>query len=209
MTRTRKHLLENFDDEVREKLRMHDEASRAYLNQYERRLMQLTRHELDGHAEFTDDSSFRLKSCPFAEIGNAVPLGLYELPRRSGEAHLYRMGHPLAEAVLTQAKARELPHTEVCFDYAEHKGKVSIVEPLLGQSGWLMLSQLSIESLDRRRLLLLLLSQTRRSLDEEVANLLRAASRTAAAAQGIWPLVAAVGTSGAFTDHFGAQCTIL
>jgi SNF2 family DNA or RNA helicase len=50
MTRTRRQLLENFDDEVREKLRINDEASRAYLNQYERLLMQLTRYELDGHA---------------------------------------------------------------------------------------------------------------------------------------------------------------
>ncbi len=52
MTRTRQQLLENFDDEVREKLRVRDEASKAYLNRFERLLMQLTRHELDGHAEF-------------------------------------------------------------------------------------------------------------------------------------------------------------
>jgi adenine-specific DNA-methyltransferase len=36
-------------------------------------------------------------------------MGLYELPRRSGEAHLYRLNHPLAEALLEQAKIRELP----------------------------------------------------------------------------------------------------
>ena len=59
MTQTRRKLLENFDDEVREKLKVRDEASKAYLNRYERLLMQLTRHELNGHAEFLDDSSFR------------------------------------------------------------------------------------------------------------------------------------------------------
>jgi adenine-specific DNA-methyltransferase len=93
MTRTRQQLLENFDDEVREKLRVRDEDSKAYLNQFERMLMQLTRHELAGHAEFTGDSAFRLNSLPFP---GDIPLGLYELPRRSGEAHLYRLNHPLA-----------------------------------------------------------------------------------------------------------------
>lgn len=96
MTQTRQKLLENFDDEVREKLRVSNEKSRAYLNRYEQLLMQLTRHELHTHAEFVDDSSFRLKSCPFS---GEIPLGLYELPRRSGEAHLYRLAHPLAEAI--------------------------------------------------------------------------------------------------------------
>jgi len=46
-------------------------------NRYERLLIQLTRHELEGHADFCDDSSFRLKSCPF---DGSIPLGLYELP---------------------------------------------------------------------------------------------------------------------------------
>lgn len=97
MTRARQPLFEHFDDEVREKLRVSDERSRHYLNRYERWLMQLTRYELGDHAEFHTDSSFKLKSCSFE---GDIPLGLYELPRRSGEAHLYRLAHPLAEPVL-------------------------------------------------------------------------------------------------------------
>jgi len=42
-----------------------DEASRACLNRYERLLMQLSRHELGDHADFINDSSFRLKTLPF------------------------------------------------------------------------------------------------------------------------------------------------
>jgi ERCC4-related helicase len=146
MTATRRKLLENFDDEVREKLKVSDEASKSYLNRYERLLIQLSRHELNGNAEFYDDSSFRLKACPF---NGSIPLGLYELPRRSGEAHLYRLNHPLAEAVITQAKSRDLLVQEVRFDYGGHDGKVSSLEPLVGKSGWLTLSCFSVESLDQ------------------------------------------------------------
>jgi len=149
MMRTRQKLLENFDDEVREKLRVREEASKAYLNRYERLLMQLTRHELDGQAEFLDDASFRLAANPFPERTGAIPLGLYELPRRSGEAHLYRLNHPLAEAIVTQAKGRELPPAEIRFDYGQHDGKVTTLEPFLGKTGWLALSQFSVESLDQ------------------------------------------------------------
>jgi adenine-specific DNA-methyltransferase len=146
MTRTRQQLLENFDDEVREKLRIRDEDSRAYLNRYEQLLMQLTRFELDGNAEFLNDSSFLLKSCPFR---GAIPLGLYELPRRSGEAHLYRLNHPLAEAVLAQAKGRELRVSEILFEYGRHAGKVSALKPLIGRSGWLRLCVYTVSALDQ------------------------------------------------------------
>jgi len=149
MTRTRQKLLEHFDDEVREKLKVRDEVSRAYLSRYERLLMQLTRHELDGHAEFVNDSSFRLKAQPFPAQPHPLPLGLYELPRRSGEAHLYRLSHPLAEALVAQAKGRDLPPAEIHFDYGGHDGKVSQLEPLIGMAGWLTLSLFSIESLNQ------------------------------------------------------------
>jgi len=59
MTTTRKKLLEHFDDEVREKLKIREEDSKAILGQFERHLMRLTRHELNGHAESELDSQNR------------------------------------------------------------------------------------------------------------------------------------------------------
>jgi adenine-specific DNA-methyltransferase len=92
MTRTRQQLLEHFDVEVIEKLRLSRDNSTAYLDRYERMLMDLTHHELRDHIKVLDGvSSFPLTSCPF---GHDIPLGLYELPRRSGEAYLYRLSHP-------------------------------------------------------------------------------------------------------------------
>jgi adenine-specific DNA-methyltransferase len=149
MTSTRRKLLENFDDEVRDKLRIRDEASRANLNRFERWLMQVTEHELGLHAEFLSDSAFRLLSNPFAPLNGDIPLGLYELPRRSGEAHLYRLNHPLAESVVNQARTRDLPPATIRFNYNGRIGKSSLLEPIVGSSGWLSLSLLSVEALDQ------------------------------------------------------------
>lgn len=176
MTTTGRKLLENFDDEVREKLRVRDESSRAFLNSFERLLMHVTEHELAGHADFLNDSAFRLKSLPFRASEAEIPLGLYELPRRSGDAHLYRLNHPLAEAVIAQAKSLDLPCAEVRFDYSGRTGKVSLLEPLIGKSGWLTLSRLSVEALDQveDHLILAGMTELGAALDEQVmARLLR------------------------------------
>jgi adenine-specific DNA-methyltransferase len=169
MTQTRRKLLENFDDEVREKLRVQDEASKAVLNRFEQLLMRLTRHELSGYAEFLNDSSFRLRSSPFA---GEIPLGIYELPRRSGEAHTYRLHHPLVEAVIAQAKGRELPIVDIKFNYGEHEGKISILEPFCGRNGRLALSLYTIESLDQAEdhLIFSAVTDEGHLLDEEFAH---------------------------------------
>ncbi len=169
MTRARQLLLEHFDDEVREKLRVSDERSRHYLNRYERILMDLTRFELRDHADFLTDSSFKLKSYP---VEGDIPLGLYELPRRTGEAHLYRLAHPLAEYVLVQAKDRALESAELTFEYRKHDGKVSVVEPFIGKSGHVNVSFFTVEALDQAEDYLICTGVTEQGevLDEEVVQ---------------------------------------
>jgi ERCC4-related helicase len=160
MTQTRRKLLENFDDEVREKLKVRDETSKAVLTRFEHTLMRLTRHELEGHAEFIDDGSFRLTTAPFPAFSGFIPLGLYELPRRSGEAHTYRLSHPLAVEIVKRAKERDLPIAEVIFRYSDHEGKVTTLESLVGRQGWCSVSQYTIESLDQSEDHLILAAQT-------------------------------------------------
>ena len=70
--KARQQLLEHFDDEVREKLRIRNESSRAALNRYEQRLMALTRFELGDDATFASDASFDLHRSPFE---TEVPTG--------------------------------------------------------------------------------------------------------------------------------------
>ena len=148
MTRTRRQLLENFDAEVQEKLRVSYADTQQYLNQYERMLMDLTRYELNGDAEFRDgESSFFLRSSPFAAPD--IPLGRYLLPRRTGEAHLYRLNHPLAEQILARARGRKLAPAEIVFDCSGHQPKVASLSPYVGKAGRLLLNQLRVEALDQ------------------------------------------------------------
>lgn len=172
LTDAQQKLLENFDDDVRKALKLRDDESRAQLSQFERLLMQLTQHELNGQAEFQSDCAFRLHSNPFPLSAGEIPLGLYELPRRSGEAHLYRLQHPLAEAVYSQAKSRELPVAEVVFSYQAAEGRAARLESYIGQAGWLDLSLFTIEALAQTedRLLFAAITDAGEMLDEDLAQ---------------------------------------
>jgi adenine-specific DNA-methyltransferase len=149
MTAAQRKLLENFDDEVREKLRMRDEATKEYQAHFDRQLMRLARHELGAAASFIDEASFRLDTLPAWVSDRSTPTGLYELPRRSGEAHYFRLNHPLGEATVTRALERPLPVAEVVFDYSAHEGKISALHPFVGQSGWMRAELLSVDALDQ------------------------------------------------------------
>ena len=160
MTHARRKLLENFDDEVREKLKMRNADTNLHLSQFERQLMKLAAHELDGDADFIDSSSFRLNAVPSWLTGEGVPTGLYELPRRTGDAHLFRVNHPLGQAIVARAQSRDLPVAEIVFDYTGHEGRISQIEPLKGRSGWLAASMLSVEALGQSEDHLLLAGTT-------------------------------------------------
>lgn len=145
MVKTRDILFEHFDDQVLEKLRIDSEQTRS---RYEQLFMVLTQTELNGHARFDGDNGFTLESLPHASLDGKVPLGRYELPRRNGDAHLYRLGHPLGEYVLQQAKSHHLLPARLVFDYAAYAGgRLSTLEPWRGKSGLLKAELLTIESL--------------------------------------------------------------
>ena len=60
---------------------------------------------------------------------------------------------------------------EVLFDYSSRTGKVSFLEPLIGNSGWLTASRLSVEALDQAEDHLILTGMTDlgAALDDQVA----------------------------------------
>lgn len=147
MQDTRRKLLENFDAEVHDRLRINMEESQHYLNKYEQILWNLTQYELRDYARFDmGELNFYLhampKDCP------EVPSGPYHLGREFGNAHRYRLGHPLAQYIIGQAKQRPLEGAEIQFQYSDWGPRASIVEPLRGKSGIMTVQKLAISGGD-------------------------------------------------------------
>lgn len=149
MASTRQKLLENFDDEVREKLKTTSDSAAVYLKKFETDLINLARFELRECAAFENGSSFNLHRTEHWMSAADIPLGKYELPRRSQEAHLFRLNHPLGQAIISRAKARDLPVATLYFKLTDHQGKISTLEPLVNKSGWMSARLLSISALDQ------------------------------------------------------------
>jgi len=153
MEDTRQVLLENFDEEVATRLKVHRDKTLESLNQRERWLLNLTRTELNGEATF-DKSEPR-----FRYSGNAASPGYYHFDwRKAGETGdtFYRQGHPLASSIIDRALERKLTSATLTFDYAQYGSVISVLEPMIGQSGWLELSKLTITSLDTEEFMLLI-----------------------------------------------------
>ena len=185
MVKTRQILLENFDEEVQDKLRVRAEASSAARSKYERMLLDLTRTELTGHATF-DDDGFVLQQLPSTTLSE-VELGRYELPRRSGDSHLYRIGHPLAEWVTDKAKNQALSSSRLVFDYDAHGIQVSTLKPYRGKTGWLILKLVTVEALgnkEQRLVVAAITSDGQPLAEDDPEKLLRLPAHTQPAEQG-------------------------
>ena len=152
MADTRTKLLDNFDEEVHQKLKTGLVESRGYLDRLEQWLWAVTRHELDGVARFQDEElSFDLDRMPAG--CEPVPLGHYRFakpgrPADDDQSMPFRVGHPLAEYAVGRSKGRSLPVAKVRFAYSEHKGKIGLVEDLVGRSGWMTLARMTVKALE-------------------------------------------------------------
>lgn len=150
---TRQRLLENFDDEVREKLRIKNREGIEVRSRYDNWLWQVTRYYLASYADFNEhDHSFTLRINPFP--GEVIHPGPYRGGRDVQDANLYRLGHPLAKKLIAECKRLELPSKELCFRYSGSGRNIAILESLIGRSGVLRVSSFSIAALEQEDRLL-------------------------------------------------------
>jgi SNF2 family DNA or RNA helicase len=151
---TRQQLLETFDEEVHEKLRVNLQESRDYISKYENWLWQVTRYYLEPYACFDNDGhSFTLIQNPFPN--EKIHPGPYRIGKNIEDANIYRIGHPLAQRIIEQCKIKSLPPGELLFNYTDAGVKISILEPLIKKSGWLSVSNLTIHSFETEDYVLL------------------------------------------------------
>ncbi len=150
MTEAHKKLFENFDEEVREKLKVQDIQTKRALETQEKYLWQLAQHFLGTHATF-DPHEYRLELHTAPAEG--IPTGVYHMDYRKNEPHHFRINCPLAEWLLETAKTAPTPESTVRFNYTDTPTKISVLEPLVGQSGVLSLNLLRVAGADTQELL--------------------------------------------------------
>jgi ERCC4-related helicase len=216
MKLTRQKLLENFDEEVHEKLRTNLRESSEAVTKYDTCLWELTRFYLAPYAKFEiGQNAFTLTKNPFpaenihpgpyrggnlhksrevrkliAEWERGIERLLMENPSwtredcerhakgqpenfkgvpdfklqaiyldllkagafldssYSADANLYRLGHPLAQKVLEECRRLPLADSEVDFFFSGSGKRISIMEPLVGKSGFLRVVFLSAAALE-------------------------------------------------------------
>jgi len=147
VTQTKHRLLESFDEEVSEKLRVNMLQSKEFLGRFEEWLWSLTKFYLKDNAQFDDhENKFILVSNPFP--GEAIHPGPYRLGKNVEDSHVYRPSHPLAQRVIEQCKAFPTPLQELIFTYSGTSKKISILDPLVGKQGWLAFSWLTISAFE-------------------------------------------------------------
>jgi len=161
---TRRLLLENFDDFVSQRLQVCHDRTLERLNERQRWLLSLTRYELDGRATFSDEE-------PAFVLDGRAGFHLNWKVAEEKDLTFYRLDDPLAEELLQQAKARDLPVAEVEFRYSQHPGRLTSIHEMSGQSGWLEVSKLTVQSLDTEEHLLIAgRSDSGETIPEEVCH---------------------------------------
>lgn len=154
MQTTRKYLLENFDEEVRQKLKINVEESKEYISRYENWLWEITRFFLKENGIFSNkEYSFTLNQNPFPEI--LIHSGPYKIGRHVPDINVYRINHPLAELIIRDCKDKILTSKTLKFQYTDTGRKISALNELIGKSGYLQLSLFTINSFESEDFLLL------------------------------------------------------
>jgi len=158
---TRQLVLDYFDEEVHERLRVHRDEARAALDERGRRLLALAKGELAEAASFEDGTArFHYQPAspaPGSSDPGLGPPGRYCLDWKEAEErgeHFFRTDHPLAQAIIDRSLSRFLQDSEVQFDYQSYGAPVAILAERLGQSGWLRAAKITVKSIEQEEHLL-------------------------------------------------------
>jgi ERCC4-related helicase len=163
-------LLENFDADIHEKLKINLRESKTYLETYERWLWDISEYYLGDMADYSkDDYSFVLKQNPFPN--EDIDQGPYKIAKNIDDAHIYRPGHPLAELILKEVKSKELPKVEITFDYSNYGQIISPIKELINSSGTMQVSQLTVDSFEvEDNIVVTAVTDDGRIIEEDIAK---------------------------------------
>lgn len=148
MDEVRQEVIEHFDINVQEHLRTRKDETGAFLNRYQHIFWELTKYVLSSQAVFNDSNyTFVLKSPVAGERK-----GKYSMLNNQGDALPYRLNDTLAQHVINTALSLPLDDGgTVVFDEAAISMNANLPDYLHGESGWLVLSSLSVSSFEEEQ----------------------------------------------------------
>ena len=144
----KQQVLENFDIDVQERLKLSKEKTSAFLNRYEYIFWELTKFILAGKAEFDDETHTFTLTEPIPDCKNG-PYRITSDNEREGIP--YRLSSPLAQYVLSKASKLDVPAGKITFMPSKNVMKVTLPEYLQKAHGYLQLSNLSITAFDNEQ----------------------------------------------------------
>lgn len=172
MQETQDKLLEHFDSQIHDLLKIQHQRAEQQLDRITRLFWRLSCHLLNDVASFDDQRlRFDLAQSPL----EGVATGFYALIQKGQtvpeNCHLYRLHHPLGEYVLYTGRRLQTPVMDLHFQLSEHPSKISALEPYLGQSGWLELNQLELDSFqEEEHLVFTAITDDKKLLDQELCE---------------------------------------
>ena len=151
---TQSQLLENFDEDVHDRLKLRLQDAEARLDKLGRWFWGVTRYALNDRARFDEQSyAFSLSAPP-----TGIATGRYQLIRGAAQpdmlAHAYRLSHPLGEWSIDASLNAATPVATLKLDYSKHGARVSVIEKLRDKSGWLTLARLEVTAYETTEALL-------------------------------------------------------
>lgn len=172
MKLTQELLLEHFDADIHDLLKIQKERAEYQLDKISRLFWISTKYILEKYAKFNNEKlSFDLAKPPILN----TPSGKYQLIRKGERVpentFLYRLTHALGEYVLESAKKLKTPKQFIQFDYSQYGQKVTLLDQLKGQKGWLAITVLSLDSFqDEEHLVITAMTDSGTVLDVDLCE---------------------------------------
>lgn len=169
--KTRSSLLENFDEEVHEKLKGCKNETEFNLSKYQNWILNLVIAELNEDIILDGDKS------RFYYKGEEFKKGYYDFNWKRAEetrANYLRSNGTLINKLVTNSITNNIGVGYVDINYSNYKmnyGKITVFDKLESKSGWLIVDKLTVEAFETEEILIFTgVTDLGEILDEELAQ---------------------------------------
>ena len=155
MDKVQKDIFENFDLDVREKLKSNLDSAKPHLNKYENMFWGMAKYVLKNYADFDDENYIVNLN---TTLMDGVEKGTYRLHIKSNDKNkesnynnldYLGMNEPIGQFIMNRSIINKTENKLLKFDITNNKDKISVVESLKGKFGYLTLKKLIVDSFER------------------------------------------------------------